>query len=379
MTAPAPAPAASSEFPVPASGLHRGWVRVLLAGVGLLPALIAVVQLGRIHPDEVYQLLEPAYWRGCTATGCWRGSGRWGCATGPRRGWPRACSGWPRRWASPTPWRTGRCSPCPRRRCTAGCCGPRTATPSAGRGPGAGSSRCCSWGSTGQCSCSRDAPWASPSPPPSSSWPWRRWSARSVPSARGCWADWRWASRWWRATARRWWWWPRSSGSPGRGAGACSPSRVCRGWGWRWGWGRWMRSPGAGPSTRSPPTWTSTCSRARPRAQFGASPPGFYLVPFLSGVPVWAWAGPGTGRRAAGDAPCPCRCWARGCTCWPSPPPRTRRSASSTRGSSSGWWPPPRCCRRSSSSARAPGAGARRGRWRSPPPSGREPSTRRGI
>lgn len=63
MTAPAPAPAASSEFPVPASGLHRGWVRVLLAGVGLLPALIAVVQLGRIHPDEVYQLLEPAWAR----------------------------------------------------------------------------------------------------------------------------------------------------------------------------------------------------------------------------------------------------------------------------------------------------------------------------
>jgi phosphatidylinositol glycan class B len=37
--------------------------RALLLAVSLLPALHAVAVLGRIHPDEVYQLLEPAYWR----------------------------------------------------------------------------------------------------------------------------------------------------------------------------------------------------------------------------------------------------------------------------------------------------------------------------
>nr|WP_205525438.1 glycosyltransferase family 39 protein [Pyxidicoccus trucidator] len=31
--------------------------------MALLPAVIAVLQLGRIHPDEVYQALEPAWWR----------------------------------------------------------------------------------------------------------------------------------------------------------------------------------------------------------------------------------------------------------------------------------------------------------------------------
>jgi GPI mannosyltransferase 3 len=31
--------------------------------VGLLPAVLAVAQLGRIHPDEVYQFLEPAWFR----------------------------------------------------------------------------------------------------------------------------------------------------------------------------------------------------------------------------------------------------------------------------------------------------------------------------
>ncbi|HTV24172.1 MAG TPA: hypothetical protein VMG12_36015 [Polyangiaceae bacterium] len=31
--------------------------------VALVPALVAVLQLGRVHPDEVYQALEPAYWR----------------------------------------------------------------------------------------------------------------------------------------------------------------------------------------------------------------------------------------------------------------------------------------------------------------------------
>ncbi len=35
----------------------------LLVPLAALPALIAVVQLGRIHPDEVYQALEPAWWR----------------------------------------------------------------------------------------------------------------------------------------------------------------------------------------------------------------------------------------------------------------------------------------------------------------------------
>ncbi|HEX8537633.1 MAG TPA: mannosyltransferase, partial [Cystobacter sp.] len=42
---------------VPAWGVWVG------AGVALLPALLAVAQLGRIHPDEVYQLLEPAWFR----------------------------------------------------------------------------------------------------------------------------------------------------------------------------------------------------------------------------------------------------------------------------------------------------------------------------
>lgn len=39
------------------------WQLVLLGVVGLLPAVIAVAQLGRIHPDEVYQVLEPAWHR----------------------------------------------------------------------------------------------------------------------------------------------------------------------------------------------------------------------------------------------------------------------------------------------------------------------------
>jgi hypothetical protein len=34
---------------------------LLLSVLGVLPAIIAVVQLGRIHPDEVYQVLEPAW------------------------------------------------------------------------------------------------------------------------------------------------------------------------------------------------------------------------------------------------------------------------------------------------------------------------------
>ena len=33
---------------------------MLLAVVSLAPGLLAVVQLGRIHPDEIFQFLEPA-------------------------------------------------------------------------------------------------------------------------------------------------------------------------------------------------------------------------------------------------------------------------------------------------------------------------------
>lgn len=68
MTAPAPIPTPappvvpSPEAPRPEA--HRRWPLVLLlGGVGLLPALLAVVELGRIHPDEVYQFLEPAWFR----------------------------------------------------------------------------------------------------------------------------------------------------------------------------------------------------------------------------------------------------------------------------------------------------------------------------
>jgi hypothetical protein len=39
------------------------WQWLLLGAVGLLPAVLAVAQLGRIHPDEVYQVLEPAWHR----------------------------------------------------------------------------------------------------------------------------------------------------------------------------------------------------------------------------------------------------------------------------------------------------------------------------
>ena len=35
----------------------------LLLGVALVPSVLAVAQLGRLHPDEVYQTLEPAWWR----------------------------------------------------------------------------------------------------------------------------------------------------------------------------------------------------------------------------------------------------------------------------------------------------------------------------
>jgi GPI mannosyltransferase 3 len=56
----APPPADVTEAPAPAEGL--GW-RLLLGAVAVAPAVIAVAQLGRIHPDEVYQLLEPAWYR----------------------------------------------------------------------------------------------------------------------------------------------------------------------------------------------------------------------------------------------------------------------------------------------------------------------------
>lgn len=42
---------------------RRGAVWPWVVGLALPPALIAVIQLGRLHPDEVYQALEPAYFR----------------------------------------------------------------------------------------------------------------------------------------------------------------------------------------------------------------------------------------------------------------------------------------------------------------------------
>jgi phosphatidylinositol glycan class B len=42
--------------------MARGWL-VLMGAVALLPSVIAITQLGRIHPDEVYQMLEPAWQR----------------------------------------------------------------------------------------------------------------------------------------------------------------------------------------------------------------------------------------------------------------------------------------------------------------------------
>ena len=40
----------------------RGPLLAALA-LGALPATLAVAQLGRLHPDEVYQSLEPAFFR----------------------------------------------------------------------------------------------------------------------------------------------------------------------------------------------------------------------------------------------------------------------------------------------------------------------------
>ncbi|MCY1016047.1 glycosyltransferase family 39 protein [Pyxidicoccus sp. MSG2] len=73
MSAPAPqfpAPAVPESTPAPVPDLPGpaprngwSWPVLLLPVVALLPAVIAVLQLGRIHPDEVYQALEPAWWR----------------------------------------------------------------------------------------------------------------------------------------------------------------------------------------------------------------------------------------------------------------------------------------------------------------------------
>ena len=73
MTATAPQPSLPSAAPEPplsaapessaeSRPLTRGRL-ALMGAVVLLPFVIAVVQLGRIHPDEVYQLLEPAWHR----------------------------------------------------------------------------------------------------------------------------------------------------------------------------------------------------------------------------------------------------------------------------------------------------------------------------
>ncbi len=71
MTVSTPQPDSTSATPelsvaleaVPeARPLSRGWLAVMGA-LALLPSVIAVAQLGRIHPDEVYQMLEPAWHR----------------------------------------------------------------------------------------------------------------------------------------------------------------------------------------------------------------------------------------------------------------------------------------------------------------------------
>ncbi|WP_420821686.1 glycosyltransferase family 39 protein [Pyxidicoccus trucidator] len=73
MSAPAPqlpafavpdsTPEPTPDVPGAAPRNGRRWPVLLLPLVALLPAVIAVLQLGRIHPDEVYQALEPAWWR----------------------------------------------------------------------------------------------------------------------------------------------------------------------------------------------------------------------------------------------------------------------------------------------------------------------------
>lgn len=56
----------ATEAPLapPSSRPHPEVVRTLaLLGLAAIPALLAVLQLGRIHPDEVFQALEPAWHR----------------------------------------------------------------------------------------------------------------------------------------------------------------------------------------------------------------------------------------------------------------------------------------------------------------------------
>ncbi|WP_141594002.1 glycosyltransferase family 39 protein [Myxococcus sp. AB056] len=60
---PTPEPTSLPPGATPQEAPVRNWMRWVLGAVALLPGLIAVVQLGRIHPDEVYQSLEPAWWR----------------------------------------------------------------------------------------------------------------------------------------------------------------------------------------------------------------------------------------------------------------------------------------------------------------------------
>src|ERR1700761_1416113 len=47
----------------PQSRLPRWTERTAFVFLAILPACIAVAQLGRLHPDEVYQLLEPGFYR----------------------------------------------------------------------------------------------------------------------------------------------------------------------------------------------------------------------------------------------------------------------------------------------------------------------------
>jgi phosphatidylinositol glycan class B len=71
MSAPAPQPSSAPASPEPSRAASPAsqarpvarWLLALLGAVALLPAVIAVAQLGRIHPDEVYQALEPAWHR----------------------------------------------------------------------------------------------------------------------------------------------------------------------------------------------------------------------------------------------------------------------------------------------------------------------------
>ncbi|MDY7228996.1 glycosyltransferase family 39 protein [Hyalangium rubrum] len=61
-TSPEPSQAFAASAAPAARALGRGWL-ALMGAVALAPAVIAVTQLGRIHPDEVYQVLEPAWHR----------------------------------------------------------------------------------------------------------------------------------------------------------------------------------------------------------------------------------------------------------------------------------------------------------------------------